>query len=142
MRKAADTATSRILYVPSNTLPFAATVARSPVPHADYIGTLAPVEVETMQGVPIWKPLYGRITAIDLNTGDHRWVVPMGGLPPLGRAARGHVLLTKTLLIIGQESTTRRERRQSACGIYRVVPALTQAACITWPGVQVGACEH
>ena len=28
------------------------------------------------------------------------------GLPPLGRPARGHVLLTKTLLIIGQEGTT------------------------------------
>jgi len=68
-----------------------------------------------MQGVPLWKPPYGRITAIDLNTGDHRWMLPMGdlarsnpalqqlGLPPLGRAARGHVLLTKTLLIVGQE---------------------------------------
>ena len=71
--------------------------------------------------MPLWKPPYGRITAIDLNTGDHRWMVPMGdltqsnpvlrqlGLPPLGRAARGHVLLTKTLLIIGQEGTTQRE---------------------------------
>ena len=108
-----------ILYVPSNTLPFAATMEKSPVPHADYIGELAPVE--TMQGVPLWKPPYSRITAIDLNTGDHRWMVPMGdlaqsnpvlkqlGLPPLGRAARGHVLLTKTLLIIGQEGTTQRE---------------------------------
>jgi len=73
-----------------------------------------------MQGVPLWKPPYGRITAIDLNTGDHRWMVPMGdlgrsnpglqllGLPPLGRAARGHVLLTKTLLIVGQEGSTQR----------------------------------
>ena len=109
-----------ILYVPSITLPFAATMEKSPVPHADYIGDLAPVE--TMQGVPLWKPPYGRITAIDLNTGDHRWMVPMGNLaqshpvlrqlslPPLGRAARGHVLLTKTLLIVGQEGSTQRER--------------------------------
>ena len=29
---------------------------------------------------PLWKPPYGRITAIDLNTGDHRWMVPMGDL--------------------------------------------------------------
>ena len=110
---------SGILYVPSNTLPFAATMKRSPVPYADYVGELAPVE--TMQGVPLWKPPYSRITAIDLNTGDHRWMVPMGdlaqsnpvlralGLPPVGRPARGHVLLTKSLLIIGQEGTTRRE---------------------------------
>ena len=84
-----------ILYVPSITLPYAATLAKSPVPHADYAGTFAPVE--SMQGIPLWKPPYGRITAIDLNTGDHRWMVPMGdlarsipalkqlGLPPLGR---------------------------------------------------------
>ena len=83
-----------ILYVPSNTLPFAVTMKKSPVPHADYVGEIAPVE--TLQGVPLWKPPYGRITAIDLNTGDHRWMVPMGdlaqsnpalkqlGLPPLG----------------------------------------------------------
>jgi quinoprotein glucose dehydrogenase len=108
------------LYVTSITLPFAARMAKSSLPHADYVGTLDPVE--TMKGVPLWKPPYGRITAIDLNTGDHRWMVPMGdlarstpalkrlGLPPLGRAARGHVLLTKTLLIVGQEGTTRRER--------------------------------
>ena len=108
-----------ILYVPSITLPYAVTLAKSPVPHADYVGVPAPVE--TMQGVPLWKPPYGRITAIDLNTGDHRWMVPMGdlarsnpvlqklSLPPLGRAARGHVLLTKTLLIVGQEGNTQRE---------------------------------
>ena len=42
-----------------------------------------PAHMETLQGVPLWKPPYGRITAIDLNTGDHRWMVPMGDL---GRA--------------------------------------------------------
>ena len=44
-----------------------------------------------MQGVPLWKPPYGRITAIDLNTGDHRWMVPMGDLAqsnPVLQAAR------------------------------------------------------
>src|SRR3989441_3396064 len=39
------------LYVPSNTLPFAVTMAKSPVPHADYAG--APAPVETMSGVPL-----------------------------------------------------------------------------------------
>jgi len=74
-----------------------------------------------MQGVPLWKPPYGRITAIDLNTGDHRWMTPAGdlaqsnpvleqlGLHSLGRPARGHLLLTKTLLIVGQEGGTHRE---------------------------------
>ena len=34
------------------------------------------------QGVPLWKPPYSRVTAIDLNTGDHRWMVPMGDHAP------------------------------------------------------------
>ena len=52
-----------------------------------------------MQGVPLWKPPYGRITAIDLNTGDHRWMVADGrpgpeqsrveaARPPAPRASR------------------------------------------------------
>jgi len=108
-----------MMYVPSITSPLAISMVnpapRSPAP---YVGVPAPME--TLQGVPLWKPPYGRITAIDLNTGDHRWMVPMGDLarsnpvlqqlrlPPLGRAARGHALLTKTLLIVGQEGSTQR----------------------------------
>jgi quinoprotein glucose dehydrogenase len=74
--------------------------------------------METLDGIPLWKPPYGRITAIDLNSGEHRWMVPMGNLDhpqlrqfalsQLGRPTRGHTLLTKTLLIIGQEGTTQR----------------------------------
>ena len=50
------------------------------------------------QGLPLFKPPYSRITAIDMNTGDHVWAVPLGNgdryrnhprlrhlnLPPLG----------------------------------------------------------
>jgi quinoprotein glucose dehydrogenase len=106
-------------YVSSVTLPYAAKLLKSSVPNFGYFGEMTPVE--TMQGVPLWKPPYGRITAIDLNTGDHRWMTPVGdlaqsnpvlrelGLQGLGRAARGHLLLTKTLLIVGQEGSTHRE---------------------------------
>jgi quinoprotein glucose dehydrogenase len=108
-----------ICYVSSVTLPYAAKLSKSSVPNTDYFGKMTPVE--TMQGVPLWKSPYGRITAINLNTGDHRWMTPLGdlaqstpvlrqlGLPHLGRAARGHLLLTKTLLIVGQEGSTQRE---------------------------------
>ena len=106
-----------MMYVPSITSPLIVSMVKqgdmSPVP---YRGEPSPME--TLEGLPVWKPPYGRITAIDLNTGDHRWMVPMGdlaharlktlGLPPVGRPARGHALLTKTLLIIGQEGTTQR----------------------------------
>ena len=123
-----------ILYVPSNTIAYAITMKKSPVPYADYVGDAAAVEAP--QGLPLWKPPYSRITAIDMHTGDHRWMVPMGDLAQsnpvlkqlrlsaVGRNARGHMLLTKTLLIIGQEGTTQREggpqREFSAPGTVNV----------------------
>ena len=111
------------LYVSSITHPYATTLSKSPVPGIGYVGTRDPVE--TMQGIPLWKPPYGRITAIDMNTGEHRWMTPVGdlakenpvlrelGLSSLGRPARGHLLLTKTLLIVGQEGSTRRESTET-----------------------------
>ncbi len=65
------------------------------------------------QGLPLLKPPYSRITAIDLNAGDHAWMQPNGDgdrfrnhpalrdldLPPLGGEGHGGPLLTTTLLI-------------------------------------------
>ena len=59
------------------------------------------------------KPPYSRMTAIDLNRGDHAWMEPNGDgdrlrnhpllrdldLPPLGGEGHGGPVLTKTLLI-------------------------------------------
>lgn len=125
---------TNILYVPSNTIPYAVTLERSQMPSADYIGRA--IAVETIEGVPLWKPPYGRMTAINMNTGEHKWMAPMGdlansipalqklGLPPLGRAARSHALLTKTLLIVAQEGSTQREEiAQSESGSQRGVTA-------------------
>ena len=66
------------------------------------------------QGLPLLKPPYSRMTAIDMNTGEHLWWVPTGegnryrnhprlqdlNLPPLGgdNGSNGP-LLTKTLLL-------------------------------------------
>ena len=33
------------------------------------------------QGLPLLKPPYGSITAIDLNTGEHLWWIPLGDTP-------------------------------------------------------------
>ena len=66
------------------------------------------------QGLPLFKPPYSRITAIDMNTGDHAWMVPLGdgdryrnhprlrelNLPPLGDGVISGPVLTKTLLIV------------------------------------------
>jgi quinoprotein glucose dehydrogenase len=65
------------------------------------------------QGLPLFKPPYSRMTAINLNTGDHAWMQPNGdgeryrrhpmlrdlNLPPLGGEGRGGPVLTRTLLI-------------------------------------------
>ena len=66
-------------------------------------------------GLPLFKPPYSRMTAIDMNTGEHAWMAPLGNgdqirtipmlrdlnLPPLGGdSTRSGPLLTKTLLIM------------------------------------------
>jgi quinoprotein glucose dehydrogenase len=65
------------------------------------------------QGLPLFKPPYSRMTAIDLNAGDTAWMQPNGNgdryrrhprlralnLPPLGGDGRGGPVITKTLLI-------------------------------------------
>ena len=70
-------------------------------------------------GLPLVKPPWGRITAIDLNTGEHVWMVPNGDtpdcvknhpaldgldIPPTGKAERGGILVTKTLVFAGEGS--------------------------------------
>ncbi|MGH9253628.1 MAG: pyrroloquinoline quinone-dependent dehydrogenase [Vicinamibacterales bacterium] len=65
-------------------------------------------------GLPLFRPPYSRITAIDMNTGMHTWMVPAGNgddvrnlpllkplnLPPVGGdSTLSGPLLTKTLLI-------------------------------------------
>jgi quinoprotein glucose dehydrogenase len=64
-------------------------------------------------GLPINKPPYGSLTAIDLNTGDHRWQVPVGdtpgvrrhpllqslNLPPLGVAGSPGPMVTRGGLV-------------------------------------------
>jgi len=69
-----------------------------------------------LEGLPITKPPWGRITAIDMNTGGHVWSVANGDglrdhpllkdldLPPLGIASRPAALVTETLLFIGDGS--------------------------------------
>lgn len=67
------------------------------------------------EGLPLFKPPFGRITAIDLSSGNHRWVIASGEgprdhpalralkLPKLGWPLRTFVLVTKTLLFAAQE---------------------------------------
>ena len=71
------------------------------------------------QGLPIMKPPYGRITAIDLNSGDHLWMVANADtpdwiknhpalkgvkLPRTGTYEHSGMMVTKTLLFAGEGS--------------------------------------
>ena len=69
-----------------------------------------------LHGLPLTKPPYGRITALDLTTGEEAWMAANGDgprdhpllkdldLPPLGIPNRPAPLVTKTLLLIGEGS--------------------------------------
>ncbi len=74
----------------------------------------------SVQGLPLIKPPYSRITAIDLDQGEFRWQVPFGAtpdnirnhpalkglnLPPLGRPGNNSgTMVTRTLLVAGEST--------------------------------------
>jgi quinoprotein glucose dehydrogenase len=71
----------------------------------------------TVQGLPLIKPPYGRISAIDLNKGEMMWQIAHGetpdnirnhpalkgvNIPRTGRQGRIGTLVTKSLVIAGE----------------------------------------
>jgi len=78
----------------------------------------------TVQGLPLVKPPYGSINAIDLNKGEILWQIANGdspdnirnnpalkglNIPRTGRAGVFGVLVTKTLVICGERSAGKSE---------------------------------
>jgi glucose dehydrogenase len=43
--------------------------------------SLRALPVRGPQGLPLFKPPYSRITAIDMNSGEHLWMIPVGDTP-------------------------------------------------------------
>ncbi|MFI5312413.1 MAG: PQQ-binding-like beta-propeller repeat protein, partial [Gemmatimonadales bacterium] len=101
-----------ILYIGSFTNPLNFAL-ESDSAHSDmrYVGKAG--RIPNVKGLPLLKPPYNRITAIDLNTGEHVWQVPGGDtpesiknnaalkgidLPRTGAQSRPAVMATKTLL--------------------------------------------
>ncbi len=87
-----------------------------PLSNVDWV-SVGPGGVGGVEGLPLYKPPYGRITAIDLNTGEHLWWIPNGDTPDAvrnhprlrgidvgrtGAGAHATALVTKTLLIYGE----------------------------------------
>ena len=94
--------------------------------------SVGPGGVRGPEGLPIFKPPYSTITAIDLNTGDHLWRIPNGTTPESVKnhprlqgvdvgntGARSHAtkLVTKTLLMYGEG--------RGAAPIFRAVDKAT-----------------
>jgi len=107
---------TNILYIPSQTRPYAMSLVEPPAGTSDWPYVIQVQRNVGPMGLPLIKPPYRRITAIDLDTGEHVWQVPFGrgpsnhpalahlNLPPLGSvftdvSSEGGLLITKTLLI-------------------------------------------
>ncbi len=105
-----------MLYVGSRTVITPLSVA--PDENSDVAYSMAlGVRVPRVSGLPLVKPPYGRITAIDMNTGEHAWMIANADtpaaiannpalegveLPRTGVETRSGLLLTKTLLFSGE----------------------------------------
>jgi quinoprotein glucose dehydrogenase len=120
---------TNMLYVSTIRLPFVLKLLK-PRPGGlpwGYVGVVDPLQGP--RGLPLMKPPFGSIVAIDMNTGQHRWRIPIGrsdALPSiqvlgiherLGLPYRNWALVTKTVMIVVQIGKV---------GPPRVVPGLNQ----------------
>ncbi len=115
---------SSLLIVTSVTLPKLTLLEKKPdgtVRYALEKSTIVDLEGKP-HTLPLLKPPYGRISAIDMKKGEIKWQVPLGVGPVtdptmqaalkgtewegknVGWARRGHMLLTRDLLFVGQGS--------------------------------------
>ena len=121
-----------ILYISSHTLSRVLAMRNDPArSDMDYINGPARGPGMTVQGLPLMKPPWGRITAIDLNEGEIVWQVAHGetpdwikehpalqgvDIPRTGREGPVGTLTTKTLVISGEGG------RQAAEGGFITTP--------------------
>jgi quinoprotein glucose dehydrogenase len=109
-----------ILYVGSVTDPWALAMAKGgDRSDMDYIGGRNGGRPERPLGLPLVKPPWGRITAVDMNTGNQVWMKANGPAPDVfrnnpavkgidlseaGNPAPAMLLVTKSLLFAGEGS--------------------------------------
>ena len=105
---------TNLLYVPTYRIP---TLIMIDKPESwegtyDFIGRVG--YLPGPRGLPLLKPPFGSIVAIDMNSGEHRWRIPVGrgvAMPAVmlmkspgdyGLPARSWALVTKTVMIVVQ----------------------------------------
>ncbi|MEE2635944.1 MAG: pyrroloquinoline quinone-dependent dehydrogenase [Acidobacteriota bacterium] len=103
------------LYVPSQTRPHVIRLEPADSSRADFRYIRGGgARLQGPQGLPLFKPPYARVTALNLNAGTLAWMTPLGdgprqqiiafGLPdpgPMGGGSYTGPLVTKTLLFLG-----------------------------------------
>jgi quinoprotein glucose dehydrogenase len=111
---------TNILYVPSHHSPII--VQLVPPPEGSNLNFVRRgwEPVVGPQQLPMFKPPYGRLVAIDLNKGEIKWTVANGDgprdlaaikdlkLPPLGNPGRVGPTVTKSLVFMGEGFNTAR----------------------------------
>jgi quinoprotein glucose dehydrogenase len=99
-----------VLYIPSKMTPALSRVSPGDPKQTNLLyrpgggapGEPSPASLMTIEGLSIFKPPYARVTAIDMNKGEHIWMTPLGNgprnhpllrdlhLPPLGDFIEPH----------------------------------------------------
>ena len=125
---------TNILYIPSITAPFVADVLEGNPDRTNLSfvkGTR--LWIGGPRGLPLFKPPYGRITAIDMNRGEIVWQVPNGNGPRnhqairhlnlgrLGWPSRPSPLATGSLLFVGEGSDARNSGGRMPVGMPREI---------------------
>ena len=107
------------------------------------------------QGLPLVKPPWGRITAIDLNSGDHLWMAANGEAPDYiknhpamkgidlsnaGRPSRAMLMVTKTLLFAPEGNNLFSAAAGAGGNLFRVLDKKTGKLIheIALPGMATG----
>ena len=101
------------LYVPSVTSPILVQLVKPSAERSNLLytrgGTMMP---PSLDGLPLVKPPYGRLTAIDLNQGELKFTTAVGdgprnhpllkdlNLPPLGAPIRNAAMVTRSLVFV------------------------------------------
>ena len=92
------------------------------------------------QGLPLIKPPWGRIVAIDLNSGEHAWMVANGEAPDFvknhpamkgidpsntGKPSRAMLMVTKTLLFAPEGNNLWASPAGAGSNLFRVLDKKT-----------------
>lgn len=101
---ASSSGCSVYMVMPGKDSPFEKTMVQTGRTHSEWARASGPItrrdpgfirpDQATLDGLPLWKGPVGRITAIDMNTGEHLWVIPHGDARDEDQdAIRNHPLL-------------------------------------------------